>query len=90
MGDKAGIKKVVSKKYFQQLNKENGLDELFKMQKRDGKKVKFDLKFQKYHDKKNHYLVNIKDKSQKNYDHNWFVIQKVKNKYIIKEEFYMD
>lgn len=85
-----GIKQVVSNQYFKDLDKNDGLKKLFQAQSNDGKKIEFDMKFQKFHGKENHFLVNIKDKSQKEYDHYWYVIIKKNGKYIIEKEQYLD
>lgn len=84
------LKESVSSQYFQILNKDQGLKKLFKLQKKDGKKIIFDMKFQKFHKKKDYYFVNIKDKKQKEYDHYWFVVHKKDGKFIIEKEQYLD
>lgn len=89
-GNKPKLKAVVSKKYFETLNKDGQLDKLFKRQKKDGKKISFDLKFQKYHNKKNQFLVNIKDKSEKKYSHYWYIVEFKDGKYKILKEQYLD
>lgn len=83
------LKKKVSAKYFNSLKKDDQLKELFSMQKNDGKKIDFDLKFQKF-GQGNEYLVNVKDKSKKEYDHFWYVVKKVDGKFVIDREFHMD
>lgn len=88
--NKVKLQEVVSKKYYELLNKENQLEELFKQQSKDNKKITFDLKFQKYHNKENHFLVNIKDKSKEEYDHYWYVIVLKDGKYKILKEEYLD
>lgn len=88
--DKVKLKEILSEKYFNLLNKDKQLDQLFKQQTNDNKKITFDLKFQKYHNKKDHFLVNIKDKSQKEYDHHWYVVILKDGKYKILKEEYLD
>lgn len=88
--DKIKLKKVVSDNYYKLLAKDGQLEKLFKQQKKDDKKIDFDMKFQKYHNKKDHFLVNIKDKSQKEYGHYWYVVEFKNGKYKILKEEYLD
>lgn len=84
------LKKIVSEKYYKILSKDGQLKKLFKSQKQDNKKIVFDLKFQKYHNKKNQFLVNIKDKSEVHYSHYWYVVELKDGKYKILNEQYLD
>lgn len=88
--NKTKLKEIVSDKYFKVLNKDGQLEKLFKQQTKNKKKITFDIKFQKYHNKKNLYLVNIKDKTQKDYGHYWYVVEHKDGKYKILKEQYLD
>lgn len=83
------LKSVISNRYYKDLKKDNQLKELFAVQKNDTKSIEFDLKFQKFTNE-NEYLVNIKDKSKKSYDHFWFVVKYKDGKLIIDREYHMD
>jgi hypothetical protein len=83
------LKKTVSPSYFKLMSKDNGLEELFKLQKNDGKKIVFDLKFKKF-GKTGEFLVNIKDKRSFSFNHYWYVVKRVDGQYVIDREFHMD
>lgn len=86
--NRAELKEVVSDKYYKILSKDGQLENLFKTQTKDDKKILFDIRFQKYHHKKNLFLVNVKDKAEAHYSHYWYVVELKDGKYkILKEEF---
>jgi hypothetical protein len=80
----------------QKLYKESTSEKFFKSQKEQGfikrvfskspKKITgldFDMKFQKGLVDKDYYFVNIKEKNQKRYDDSWFIMKKIKGKFVI-------
>lgn len=88
--DESSIKDVVTKKYFKIMSKDGQLKELFSLQKSDKNKIEFDLSFKPYGKEKNKYLVNIKDKSQKEYGHYWYVLLLEDNRLKIDHEEFLE
>lgn len=77
------FRSIVTDKYYKDLKNKKMIQEMFEMNKKSKKKLNFDIKIKKAGLDKDTYFINIKDKSQKNYGHNWFKVIKVNNKYKI-------
>ncbi len=76
--DKSTLKAMTGEKYYKQLIKK-----LPPKQDSVKEKVIFDLTFKKGAHIPNTYLVNIKDKSKKEYSEFWYVFEKKNNSYKI-------
>jgi len=77
--DEKKYKSLITKKYLDEQIKNNFLKETFsKKVEIKKKKVDFDFKFKKAAVTKNKYLINIKEKTDVNFDENWFIAIKEK------------
>lgn len=81
--DKSKLEKVITKEYFNELSKKKLIEEMFKMNKKSNEKIDFDISIKKAALQKNLYYVNIKNKSDKHFGHNWFRVIRLKDKYKI-------
>lgn len=77
------FKAITTKKYYDDLKKKKHIEEMFKLNKNNKSKIDFDIKIEKAQSEKDVYFVNIKDKKDKHYDHNWFRVLKKDNQYLI-------
>lgn len=81
--EESKFKANVSPKYFKQLKKKKMIKEMFKMNKRSKSKLNFDLEIKKAALDTETFYVNIKNKTDKHYGHNWFKVIKLDGKYKI-------
>ena len=74
------------------LLKSNGtLEKTFEMQKPvPADKIDFDIKITKAARTPNKYFVNIKDKKDKHFGENWYVVNLKEKKYIIDDMVFLD
>jgi hypothetical protein len=80
--DETKYKSLITKKYLDEQTKNNFLKETFSKKveiEKKKKKIDFDFKFKKAAVTKNKYLINIKEKTDANFDENWFIAIKEKN-----------
>lgn len=83
-GDKEKLKTVTTQKFYHQFNKTGLLEKVLKLQKK-GKVKPFDLVFKKGSLSKDLYLINIKDKTQKNFGENWYYVREKEGKLLLDE-----
>lgn len=85
--DQKKLKSLVTDKYYSQLEKDQGLEKLFSMQKDDKSPIDVDIKVVK---QKQDHRANIKNKSESDYDHYWFRIVSEKESYKIDGTFHLE
>lgn len=85
--DRKMLKSVVTDKYYQTLDKEDGIKNLFAMQPKDSGPIKVDVKVIK---QKKGYRANIKDKSDQDYDDYWYEIVVIGDQYKIDGTFHLE
>lgn len=84
------LKRVTTKNYFQTLEKQVGIKNLFSMQRANNEKLRYDIKIVPSKNPKV-FHVNIKNPHERVYDRNWFkVIKKSNSQVKIDGTFFMD
>ena len=84
--DETKYRSLVTKDFLSKQMKNNFVKENFsKKTSKQKKEIKFDFKFIKAAVTKDKYFINIKEKKDKDFDDNWFIVIKNKNlnKYMI-------
>lgn len=84
------LQSLVSSNYFHNLKRGNKLQNTFDKQDPRSLYREFDLVVKKHLRIKNTYLVNIKDKGDKQYSSYWYIVKKDSKKYFIDEMQYLD
>ena len=85
--NKEALMSLTTEKYFKTLDKDNGVSELFSMQESSKNKINVDIKVIK---QESGYRANIKNKSDKKYDHYWFSIVEENKKLLIDGTFHIE
>ena len=89
--NKDKLSEICSEKYMKLLKSNGTLEKTFEMQKPvPADKIDFDIKITKAARTPNKYFVNIKDKKDKHFGENWYVVNLKEKKYIIDDMVFLD
>lgn len=87
------LKALLTKKYLKDLEKQNYITKMFKennKSKSSKVQIDFDIKIKKAQNEMNVFFVNIKDKGQKEFGHDWFRVIKKDSQYLIDGSRHLD
>lgn len=82
--DEKALSQITSKRFLKKFKKSGQLQQVFDAQK-NNKIDKFDLSYKKARNKKDLYMVNIKNPDDKEYDEYWYFIKSKNGKLVLDE-----
>ena len=85
--DEKTLKSIITKRYYKDINVDDGIKQLFTMQSDDKERIEVDIKVVKQNVG---YRANIKNKTDKDYDDYWYKITEEDGKLLIDGTFHQE